>query len=177
MENNFLTYTLKVHAGLENKAIENLKITINKNNLTHWFGEFIIPVKEETVIKKGKATVKQVKLLPNYILVEMDPKAPQEVIRQIVNTNRVQGFLGIDSFTPTPLSEDEKNNLLNINKKKEQSDFDIEINDKVRITEGPFSNFEGTVDSINGNKIKVIVSIFGRPTPVELSHLELVIIS
>lgn len=173
MDNNFNTYALKVHSGFENKALENIKSTITKYNLSEFIGNIILPEKEETSIVKGKAKIKKIKLLPSYLLIEMTKNTPENVIRQIVQTNRVQGFLGINNFTPSPLSKEEIDKFLNIKNQNEVSADSFSVDDTVRILEGPFQGFEGTVENINGNKIKVNVSIFGRPTPVEISSNEI----
>ena len=173
MSSNLKTYALKVHSNFENKAVENIKQTILKNELNDYFGEIINPQKEETSIVKGKAKIKKIKLLPSYLLIEMSSDVTEEMIRKIVQTNRVQGFLGINSYTPSPLTQEEIDKFLNIKNKNEIGSSSFNIEDNVRILEGPFQGFEGTVEAINGSKIKVNVLIFGRPTPVELSPNEI----
>jgi transcriptional antiterminator NusG len=138
------------------------------------FGEVLVPTEEIVELVKGRRKTSSRKFYPGYILVRM--QLDDETWHIVNDTAKVTGFLG-GREKPTPLSDDEADQILNrmaAGKLKPQPKYFFESGDEIRVIDGPFTNFNGTVEEVNHEKgkIKVLVSIFGRSTPVELDFVQ-----
>ena len=163
-------YIVHTYSGFENKVKESLLQRVQAYGLQNEIGEVLIPT-EDIVEKRGGREVKSARrFFPGYILVEMNMS--DHAWHVVKNTPKVTGFVGTGK-KPTPLSETEVNNILEqvvTAKEKPKPKYMFEKAEPVRITDGPFNNFTGVVDEVNldRNTLKVMVTIFGRQTPVEL---------
>ena len=166
----FKWYVIHAYSGFERKvreAIETRKISYGLENK---IGRIEIPLESHTELVNGKKKITEKVFLPGYVLIEMD--LDNDLWHTIKNTPRVTGFLGTGD-KPVSMSEEEVSSLLfrsEASKDKPQLKIKFEKNESVRITEGPFANFNGLVDEVNEDRqtVKVMVTIFGRSTPVEL---------
>ena len=175
-ENKLKWYIIHAYSGFERKVKESLESRIRAFGLEHKIGRIEIPVEPVTELRNGKKYTIDRVFLPGYVFVEMD--LDNDLWHLVKNTPRVTGFLQTGD-TPNALSEAEVNSMLNradVQKDKPKLKVKFEKGEQVRITEGPFANFNGAVDDVNEDKqtLKVMVSIFGRPTPteVEFSQVE-----
>ena len=170
----FKWYVIHVYSGFENKVKSALEERIATSRFKEKFGEIVVPTEQVVELVKGKRKESSRKFYPGYILVKMELN---EATWHIVNnTAKVTGFLG-GKNRPAPISEEEANQILNrmeVGKLKPQPKFYFDIGDDIRVIDGPFTNFNGTVEEVypEKGKIKVLVSIFGRPTPVELDFVQ-----
>ena len=167
-------YIIHVYSGFENKVKATLEERIASSQHADKFGEIVVPTEEIVELVKGKRKTSARKFYPGYILVQID--LDDETWHIVNDTAKVTGFLG-GRDKPTPLSEDEAALILNrmeAGKLKPQPKYFFEQGDEVRVIDGPFTNFNGTVQDVNPEKgkIKVLVSIFGRSTPVELEFVQ-----
>ncbi len=167
-------YIVHVYSGFENKVKNALEDRIASSAHPEKFGEVLVPTEQIVELVKGKRKTSSRKFYPGYILVQM--QMDDETWHIVNDTAKVTGFLG-GRETPTPISEEEANQILNrmeAGKDKPKPKFYFETGDDVRVIDGPFTNFNGTVDEVNPEKgkIKVMVSIFGRSTPVELDFVQ-----
>ena len=167
-------YIIHVYSGFENKVKASLEERIATSPHADKFGEVVVPTEEIVELVKGKRKTSARKFYPGYILVQMDLN--DETWHIVNDTAKVTGFLG-GRRKPTPLSEEEADRILNrmeAGKLKPQPKYFFESGDEVRVIDGPFTNFNGTVQEVNPEKgkIKVLVSIFGRSTPVELEFVQ-----
>jgi transcriptional antiterminator NusG len=167
---NFKWYIIHAYSGFERKVRESLESRITAFGLQNRIGRIMIPTEPVTELRNGKKYTIERVFLPGYVLVEMD--LDNDLWHVIKNTPRVTGFLGTGD-NPVALSEQEVSSILfrsetSANKPTLKVKFDK--GEQVRINEGPFANFTGAVDDINEDKhtLKVMVSIFGRSTPVEI---------
>ena len=157
-------YVVHTYSGYENKVKTDLEKTIVNRELEDYFFDIIVPMEEQIEIKDGKKKTNLKKVFPGYVLIKMIVTAETWYI--VRNTRGVTGFVG-SGTDPIPLTDEEIRSMgfedVNIN-------IDYDINDQVQIMNGAFENFIGTVQEINKekNKVKVLVSMFGRETPVEL---------
>ena len=158
-------YVVHTYSGYENKIKTDLEKTIKNRELEDYFFDIIVPLEEQIEIKDGKKKTNLKKVFPGYVLIKMI--VTEETWYIVRNTRGVTGFVG-SGTDPIPLTDEEIRSmgfedLNNIN-------VDYEINDQVQIMNGAFENFIGTVQEINKekHKVKVLVSMFGRETPVEL---------
>jgi transcriptional antiterminator NusG len=175
-ESNLKWYIIHAYSGFERKVKESLESRVHAFGLAHKIGRIEIPTEPVTEVRNNKKYTIDRVFLPGYVFVEMD--LDNDLWHLVKNTPRVTGFLQTGD-TPTPLSEAEVNSMLNradVVKDKPKLKVKFEKGEQVRITEGPFANFNGAVDDVNDDKqtLKVMVSIFGRPTPteVEFSQVE-----
>jgi len=167
-------YIVHVYSGFENKVKSSLEERIAASPHADRFGEVLVPTEEVVELVKGKRRTSSRKFYPGYILVRLE--LTDETWHIVNSTAKVTGFLGGREH-PTPLTEEEANQILNrmeAGKNKPQPKYLFETGDEVRVIDGPFTNFNGTVEEVNPEKgkIKVLVSIFGRPTPVELDFVQ-----
>jgi transcriptional antiterminator NusG len=167
-------YIVHVYSGFENKVKTNLEERIASSPLKNKFDEVVVPTEEIVELVKGKRKTSSRKFYPGYILVRMDLN--DETWHIVNDTAKVTGFLG-GREKPTPLTDEEAGQILNrmeAGKLKPQPKYYFESGDEIRVTDGPFTNFNGTVEEVNPEKgkIKVLVSIFGRSTPVELDFVQ-----
>ena len=167
-------FIVHVYSGFENKVKAALEERIATSTYAEKFGEVLVPTEEVVELVKGKRKTSARKFYPGYILVRME--MDDETWHIVNSTAKVTGFLGGRS-TPTPLTDEEADQILNrmeAGKTKPQPKYFFESGDEIRVIDGPFTNFNGTVEEVNPEKgkIKVLVSIFGRATPVELDFVQ-----
>jgi transcription termination/antitermination protein NusG len=166
----FRWYIIHAYSGFERKVRESIETRVQAFGLQNRIGRVMIPTEPVTEIINGKKRTVERVFLPGYVLVEMD--LDNDLWHVIKNTPRVTGFLGTGD-KPVALTEDEVSSILfrsDVSKDKPRLKVKFEKNESVRITEGPFANFNGVVDDVNEDRetLKVMVTIFGRSTPVEL---------
>ena len=171
-------YVIHTYSGFEQKVRASLVEQFERSESKENFGEIIIPTEEVVEVRKGKKKISSRKFFPGYVLIKVD--MTQDIWYMIKNTAKVTGFLG-GGGTPVPLAEEEVKSIMgqmNGETSQPKPKFSFEKGESVRVIEGPFVNFNGTVEEINQDKgkVKVMVSIFGRATPVELEfpQIELV---
>lgn len=167
-------YIVHVYSGFENKVKMALEERIATSPHPEKFGEVLVPTEEIVELVKGKRKTSSRKFYPGYVLVRME--LDDETWHIVNDTAKVTGFLG-GRKKPTPISDEEAKRILNrmeAGKLKPQPKYYFEVGDEIRVIDGPFTNFNGTVEEVNPEKgkIKVLVSIFGRSTPVELDFVQ-----
>jgi transcription termination/antitermination protein NusG len=166
----FKWYIIHAYSGFERKVKESLEGRVQAFGLQNKIGRVMIPTEPVTELVNGKKRTVERVFLPGYVLVEMD--LDNDLWHVIKNTPRVTGFLGTGD-KPVSLTEQEVSSIIfrsDVSKDKPRMKIKFEKNESVRITEGPFANFNGVVDEVNEDRetLKVMVTIFGRSTPVEL---------
>jgi transcription termination/antitermination protein NusG len=167
-------YIVHTYSGFENKVKESLEQRVQAYGLQDEIGEILIPTEQVAEMRGGKKVVSSKRFFPGYILVEMHMS--DHAWHVVKNTPKVTGFVGAGA-KPTPLSREEVDQILNQvteAAEKPKPKYTFEKGDQVRINEGPFTSFNGVVDEVNldRNTLKVMVTIFGRSTPVELDFLQ-----
>ncbi len=171
-------YVLRVAANKELQVKENLMQKVQLENLTDIIGRVEVPVERIKRIRGNKQTVHKRKLYPGYVFMEMEPttdgRVPEKAWFMIKSTSGVGDFIGTEGM-PTPMRDtDVSKMLLEAEKPDEAPSIKVEFNkgDMIKIREGAFENFEGTVDAIDPERgiVKVIVSIFGRSTPLDIEY-------
>ena len=167
-------YIIHTYSGFENKVRESLQSRANAFGFAHKIGQILIPTEEMVELRGGKKVTSKRLVYPGYVLVEIE--MDDALWHEVKNTPRVTGFVG-GGNTPVPLSADEVNQILyrqasSAERPRPKTTF--EKNDSVRIVDGPFANFSGKVDEVNTERgtLRVMVTIFGRATPVELEFLQ-----
>jgi len=163
-------YIIHAYSGFERKVRESLESRILAFGLQDRMGRVLIPTETVTEIRNNKKYTRESMFYPGYVLIEMD--MDDEVWHMVKSTPRVTGFVGTGQ-QPTPLSDEEVQQIVYRvadSKEKPKLKIKYEKNESVRITEGPFATFTGIVDEVNEDRetLKVMVTIFGRSTPVEL---------
>lgn len=167
-------YVAKTMTGQENKVLKALKERIINYNMSEFFEELIVP--EETVVTNvnGKKRTIKKKFFPGYVLIKMILN--DRTWHLVQNTDKITGFVGGTKDKPVPIKDEEAAYMLGQAKegnKKKRASVNLSEGDSVRVIEGPFASFVGTVETVSEKgKIKVNVSIFGRPTPVELDFTQ-----
>lgn len=164
-------YVVHCYAGYENKVRHGIEQRVETMGMQDRIFDVIVPTEEEIEIKDGKRRTVERRVFPGYILVQM--LLSEESWHVVRNTPGVTGFVGMGN-EPTPLRPEEVAKILNrMEEGAPKVKFDFRIGEKVRIRNGPFADFVGTVQSIDGDrtKVRVLVSFFGRETPVELDFL------
>ncbi len=167
-------FVVHTYSGHENKVKGNIERAVTQAGLGEQIDRVLIPTESVAEMRNGKKTVSSKKFFPSYVLVHMDMS--QEAVNLINETPGVTRFVGYQN-KPTPLSDEEVERVLNRiegTKSKPIPDIPYRVGEHVRVVDGPFSEFTGVVDEINQErgKLKVMVSIFGRATPVELDFLQ-----
>jgi|SRR3989338_2681109 len=166
-------YVLHTYSGYEENVARNLKQRIESMSMEDKIFNILIPTEKKIKIKNGRRRVVTEKIFPGYVLVEM--MVTDDSWYVVRNTSNVTGFIGTGT-TPTPLSEDEIHNLQKrMGVEEPKYKIDVAVDTPVKITDGPFKDFEGKVAQVDETrgKIKVLVSMFGRETPVELDFLQI----
>ena len=165
-------YIVQSHSSFENKVAEIIKEEAEKAKISEKIEEIIVPTHDVTEVKRGKRIQRKKKYFPGYVLIksEMD----NNIYHMIKNIKKVSGFLG-SRGSPIPVSDKEIEKILGQIKDgvaQPKSGIEYSVGEKVQVIDGPFASFNGLVEEIDEekNKIKVSVSIFGRPTPVELEY-------
>lgn len=165
-------YVVHTYSGYENKVRQNLTHRIETMDMTDQIFEVVVPTQEEVEIRSGQRHSVQRKVFPGYVLVRM--YMGDESWSVVRNTPGVTGFVGT-SARPSPLSQEEVDAILKgMHAEAPKVSVTLALDDTVRIIDGPFSDFRGTVDDIDHErgKVKVLVSFFGRETPVTLDFLQ-----
>jgi transcriptional antiterminator NusG len=167
-------YIIHTYSGFENKVAESLRARSEAYVFNDRLGQVLIPVEEVVELRNGKKVTSKRMLYPGYVMVQaaMD----DEIWHHIKNTPRVTGFVG-GGNTPVPLSDAEVDNIFNRQAsaaERPRPKMTFEKNETVRIVDGPFTNFQGKVEDVNPERstLRVLVTIFGRATPVELEFLQ-----
>jgi len=166
-------YVLHTYAGYEEAVARNLKQRIESMNMEDKIFNVLVPTEKKIKIKSGKRQIIEEKVYPGYVLVEMIVTDDSWYV--VRNTPRVTGFIGAGTV-PTPISEEEIKSLQKrMGVEEPKYKIDVTKGDLVKITDGPFKDYEGKISEIDEKrgKIKVLVSIFGRETPVELDFLQI----
>lgn len=168
-------YVLRAVSGKENKVKQFLEVEMEKTDLGKYVSQVLIPTEKTFIMRGGKKVVQERAYLPGYILIEA--ALVGEVMHQLRNINYVAGFLP-NTQNPQPLSQSEVNRILGtMDELDEQSvEMDIQyfVGEHVKVTNGPFSDFSGIIEEVNAEKkkLKVMVKIFGRKTPLELNYTQ-----
>lgn len=165
-------YVLHVYSGFEQKVSDAIRETARKKKLEDAFGEIMVPTEEVVEVRRGQKVNAQRKFFPGYVLIQMD--MTDDAWHLVQDTPKVTGFLGNGS-RPQAISQKEAERIVQqvqegIERPKPSITFDI--GEEVRVTDGAFASFNGTVEEVDEEKakLKVSVSIFGRATPVELEY-------
>jgi len=163
-------FVIHTYSGFEKKVKLSIEEQFNHSPFGENFGEVLIPVEDVVEVRKGEKKVSSRKFFPGYILINVEIN--QDIWYMIKNTPKVTGFLGGGGI-PVPLAEEEVKLIMDQMKgesARPKPKFTFEEGESVRVVEGPFLNFSGTVEDVNHDKgkVRVMVSIFGRATPVEL---------
>lgn len=174
MEKNW--YVLHTYSGYENKVKANLEKRVESMGMTDKIFRVVVPEEEETELKNGKKKVVKRKVFPGYVLVEIVMTDDSWYV--VRNTPGVTGFVGSAGAgsKPTPLLPEEVVTILKrMGVEEKRIDVNYEIGETVRVKEGPFTNFTGTVEEMDKDKskLKVLVNMFGRDTPVELEFTQI----
>jgi transcriptional antiterminator NusG len=167
-------FIIHTYSGFENKVAESLKTRADAFGFADKIGQILIPTEEVVELRNGKKVTSKRLVYPGYVLVEMEMN--DQLWHEVKNTPRVTGFVG-GGNAPVPLSADEVNQILyrqQSSAERPRPKMTFEKNDSVRIVDGPFANFSGKVDEVNPERgtLRVMVTIFGRATPVELESLQ-----
>ena len=171
---NKLWYIIHTYSGFERKVAESLGSRIQAFGVQDEFGQILVPTEDVVEMKGGKRVTSSKMTFPGYLLVEMEMS--DKAWHIVKNTPRVTGFVG-SGTKPSPLSQQEVDQIIyhaEATAEKPKIQLTFERGENVKIIDGPFSNFTGTVDDLNEdrNTLKVMVTIFGRQTPVELDFLQ-----
>jgi len=164
-------YVVHVHSGFEKSVMRSLNDRIIRENMEPEFGQILVPVEEVVEMKSGQRSISERKFFPGYVFVEMNLN--DETWHLVKSTAKVTGFVGGSGNKPQPLTENEVKKVIRQMQdgvEKPRPKVLFEIGQMVRIKEGPFADFQGSVEGVNYEKsrLAVSVSIFGRATPVEL---------
>lgn len=172
-------YVVHTYSGFENKAKKSLEERIKLERLEHLFGDILIPTEQVVEMVKGEKRTSKRKFFPGYILVQMEMH--EKSWHLVKSTPKVTGFVGggpmMDPKNIPSITDEEVRRLtsqISEGTLKPKPKVQFEAGDSVRVIDGPFSNFSGTVEEVDANKgrLKVLVSIFGRATPVELDFMQ-----
>src|ERR1700733_1813552 len=167
-------YIIHTYSGFEQKVADSLRGRAQAFGFSDQIGQILIPTEEVVELRGGKKVTSKRMLYPGYVLVQMDMS--DQLWHEVKNTPRVTGFVG-GGNSPVPLTADEVNSILfrqQTSAERPRPKVNFERGEMVRIVDGPFANFSGKVDEINPerNTLRVLVTIFGRSTPVELDFLQ-----
>jgi len=167
-------YIIHTYSGFEQKVADSLRSRAQAFGFSDKIGEVLIPTEEVVELRAGKKVISKRLLYPGYVMVQMEMN--DQLWHEVKNTPRVTGFVG-GGNSPVPLTADEVNSILfrqQTSSERPRPKMTFEKNETVRIIDGPFANFSGKVDEINPerNTLRVLVTIFGRATPVELDFLQ-----
>jgi transcription termination/antitermination protein NusG len=163
-------YVVHAYSNFENKVADSIREQAKQRGLSDQFDEILVPKEKVIEVRRGRKVDAERKFFPGYVLMKMN--LTDDVYHLIKNTPKVTGFLGSDN-KPMPISDAEANRLLQqvqegVERPKPAVSF--EVGEQVRVSDGPFASFNGTVEEVDEgrSRLKVAVSIFGRATPVEL---------
>ena len=164
-------YVVHAYSGMEKAVERNILERINRAGMQSKFGRILVPMEEVVEIKNGQKKTTERKFFPGYVLVEM--VMDDETWHLVKHTNKVTGFVGGGKTRPSPISEAEVMKIvtqMQEGTEKPRHKVEFVVGEMVRVKEGPFADFNGSVDEVNyeKSKVRVAVTIFGRSTPVEL---------
>ena len=167
-------YSVSVLSNFEKKVAEQIKTAVAEANLGDEIDEVLVPTEEVIEVRRGKKVTSERRFMPGYVLVRMEMSS--QGYHLISSINRVTGFLGRQG-KPMPMRDDEVNQILNRVEEREAQPRQVihfEIGEKVKVNDGPFEDFDGMVEEVDedNQRLKVMVSIFGRETPVELEFTQ-----
>jgi len=165
-------YIVQTFSGFEQKVSETLKEMIKSKGLNEKISEVLVPMHEVTEVKRGKRVQRKKKYFPSYVIVKMEMN--KELYHMIKNIQKVTGFLGTTG-KPVPVNDNEISKILGNIKEGSlvpEPSLTFDVGEQVKVCEGPFASFTGLVEEVDEEKsrLKVSVSIFGRPTPIELEY-------
>ena len=167
-------YIVHTYSGYENKVRDSLRQRADALGMSEAIGDVLIPTEDVVEMRDGNRVISKKKFFPGYVLINMELNdATWHVVK---NTPKVTGFVG-SATSPVPLTQEEVDRIINqvsVAAEKPKPKFQFQRGDSVRIIDGPFSNFQGSVEEVNNDRatLKVMVTIFGRSTPVELEFLK-----
>ena len=165
-------YVIHVYSGFEKRVVQSIKEQAEQQGIAHLIQEVIVPTEEVVEVRRGAKVSSERKFFPGYVLVKMEMN--DHSWHLVKNTPKVTGFLGAGG-RPAPISDAEAERMLRQIKEgveRPRPSVTYEVGDQVRVSDGPFQSFNGIVEEVDEEKarLKVSVSIFGRPTPVELEY-------
>ena len=168
-------YVVHAYSGFEKSVQRALTERVARNGMEGYFGRILVPVEEVVELKSGQKSISERKFFPGYVLVEMEMN--DETWHLVKSTPKVTGFVGGSANKPTPISEKEVDKIMQQMQdgvEKPRPKVLFEPGEVVRVKEGPFTDFHGTVEHVNyeKNRLRVSVTIFGRATPVELEFAQ-----
>lgn len=172
-------YVVQAYSGFEKNVQKTLKERIVREQMEGLFGQILVPVEEVVDVKNGRKTVSERKFFPGYVLVEME--MTDDSWHLVKSTPRVNGFIGGTANRPLPITQREVDAIMmqvgagaESGEKKPKPRIEFEIGQQVRVNDGPFADFNGSVEATDyeRNKLRVSVQIFGRETPVELDFAQ-----
>ena len=164
-------YVVHAYSGMEKAVERNIQERINRSGMQGKFGRILVPTEEVVELRNGQKKTTERKFFPGYVLVEM--VMDDETWHLVKHTNKVTGFVGGAKNRPAPISEEDVRKIVSQMQEgtdKPRHKVEFEVGEYVRVKDGPFTDFNGTVEEVNyeKNKVRVSVTIFGRATPVEL---------
>jgi transcription termination/antitermination protein NusG len=165
-------YIVHAYSNFEKKVAESIKEQAAQKGMGELFEQVLVPTEDVIEVRRGRKIKSERRFFPGYVLVKMD--MTDQAFHLIKNTPKVTGFLGSDS-KPIPISDAEASRILNQvaeGVERPKSTVSFEVGEQVRVADGPFASFSGQVEEVDEerSRLKVAVSIFGRPTPVELEY-------
>jgi transcription termination/antitermination protein NusG len=168
-------YVVHAYSGMEKAVERNLRERIDRSEMKEKFGRILVPMEEVVELKNGKRSVSERRFFPGYVLVEME--MGDDTWHLVKHTGKVTGFVGGAKTRPSPISEAEVMKIVSQMQEgveKPRPKVQWEVGETVRIKEGPFTDFNGSVEDVNydKSKVRVAVTIFGRATPVELDFAQ-----
>jgi transcription termination/antitermination protein NusG len=169
-------YVVHAYSGMEKAVERNILERINRSGMEGKFGRILVPMEEVVEVKNGTKRTTERKFFPGYVLVEM--VMDDESWHLVKHTNKVTGFVGGAKNRPAPISDAEVMKIVNQMQEgteKPRHKVEFEVGEYVRVKDGPFTDFNGSVEEVNyeKNKVRVAVTIFGRSTPVELEFSQI----
>lgn len=170
-------YIVRTVTGKEKKSKEYLDIEIERLKMSSYIAQVLVPTERVIQIRNGKKIIKEKNILPGYIMVQATLEG--EVKHLIKSIPNVMGFLsGVQGGEPMPMRENEVNRILGKADEsvdlEDQISIDYRVGESVKVTDGPFNNFDGIIEEVNEEKkkLKIMIKIFGRKTPVELNYMQ-----
>jgi len=165
-------YVVHVYSGFEKKIASAIKEQAAQKGLADHFDEVLVPAEEVVEVRRGQKVNAERKFFPGYVLVKME--LTDDAWHLVKNTPKVTGFLGT-KIRPTPISEAEAERIMKQSQEgveRPRPSVTFQVGEQVRVADGPFTSFNGTVEDVDehAGRVKVSVSIFGRPTPVDLEY-------